>query len=51
MPMFPFDFITGIRLSFVPKLWYEVMNPYVDKYIEGKPVSKEHMEKVEKISE
>ena len=50
MPMFPFDFMTGMRVALTPSLWYELMNPLVDEQIEGKPVSKEHKEKIKRIT-
>lgn len=42
MPLFPFDFVTGVILSQIPPLWYAIMNPLVDEVIENKKASTEH---------
>jgi hypothetical protein len=38
MPKFPFSFIEGAFISFIPSLWYFVMNPYVEELMEGKKI-------------
>lgn len=42
MPLFPFDFISGIIMATNPSKWFSVMNPLVDNVLEGKPVEKSH---------
>jgi len=40
MPRFPFSFVEGVYLAFIPPLWYYIMNPFVDEVLSKKPVTK-----------
>ena len=51
MPIFPFGMYEAAYFAFIPPLWNYVMNPYVDKAIEGKEVSKTHERIVQWIAE
>ena len=51
MPHFPFSFLEGTLLALIPPLWYYLMNPYVDLYMEKKPVEKMHDQIVKIVKE
>lgn len=46
MPLFPFDFMHGMIWCLNPKGWFSIMNPLVDKVIEGKEVTKAHLDRI-----
>ena len=48
MPLFPFSFMHGMMWCLLPQKWFKVMNPLVDKELEGKPLSDGHMDMVKK---
>lgn len=51
MPRFPFSFVEGVYLAFIPPLWYYIMNPFVDEVLSKKPVTKQHKRLTKYIKE
>lgn len=49
MPQFPFDFVSGIVMALVSPLWFSLINPLAEEVVEGKPVAKEHRDRVKKV--
>lgn len=46
MPQFPFDFLIGALVAWLPFAWMWAVNPLVDEVLEGKKVSNEHMRNI-----